>query len=143
MSTAAVIFPIPKQFVNRLLVEKRNVFVKYLARSSLKLSVKNRLLFYVSHSSKEIIGEGTIEEISFLTPSEALLKYGKQLFLDDNELEEYIYLQPNRDSSKQLLVLVLSKIKKYSEPKSINRPVTMAGLCLTKKEYEELLHCLR
>ena len=137
---AGIIFPVPKQFVDRLLVEKRNVFVKYVARNGLlRLSIKHRVLFYVSHSSKEIVGEGTIEEIAFLTPAETLGKYGKKIFLDESELEEYTYLQPNRDSSKKMLVLSLSKIKRYSKPKTINRPISMAGLYLTKGEYEQLM----
>ena len=137
---AGVIFPVPKQFIDRLLVEKRNVFVKYIAGTGLlRLSAKHRVLFYVSQSSKEIVGEGTIDEIDFLTPERSLQKYGKKLFLDDNELEEYTCLQPNRDSSKKMLVLALSKMRKYSEPKFIKRPISMAGFYLSKKEYEELL----
>lgn len=137
---SGVIFPVPKQFVDRLLTEKRNVFVKYVARSGLlRLSVKSRVLFYVSRSSKEIVGEGIIEETGFLTPNEALQKYGTKLFLNQTELEEYTYLQPNRDASKKMLVLALSKLRRYSKPKFINRPISMAGLYLTKKEYEDLL----
>lgn len=135
-----VIFPVRKQFVNRLLVEKRNVFVKYLARNGLmKLSIKHRVLFYVSQSSKEIVGEGIIEEINFLTPIEALQKYGEKLFLNDIELGEYTHLQPKRDSSKKMLVLVLSKIRRYAKPRIFKRPISMAGLYFTKEEYEELL----
>ena len=137
---AGVIFPVPRQFVDRLLVEKRNVFVKYVARSGLsRLSVKHRVLLYVSQSSKEIVGEGIIDEIDFLTPGEALRKYGRKLFLDDHELEEYTFLQPNRDSSKKMLVLVLSKIRKYAKPKIFGKPISMSGLYLTKEEYKELL----
>lgn len=136
---AGVIFPVPKQFVDRLLLEKRNVFVKYIAGNGLlKLSRKHRVLFYVSHSCKEIAGEGTVEEIEFLTPSEALQKYSKALFLNDKELEEYTLQQPNRDSSKKMLVLALSKLKRYPKPRNFTKPISMAGLYFTKKEYTEL-----
>lgn len=137
---AGVIFPIPKQFVDRLLLEKRNVFAKYIARNGLlKLSRKHRVLFYVSQSSKEIVGEGTIEEIDFLTPSEALERHGKALFLDRKELEEYTFQQPNRDSSKKMLVLILTKLRRYPSPKNFKKPISMAGLYLTKMEYAEML----
>jgi hypothetical protein len=99
---AGVIFPVPKQLVDRLLVEKRNVFVKYLAGNGLlRLSIKHRVLFYASRASKEIVGEGTIDEIKLLTPSEVLQKYGTQVFLNKAELQDYTYLQPNRDYSKR------------------------------------------
>lgn len=137
---AGVIFPVPKRFINRLLVEKRNVFVKYVARPGLsKLLVNHRILFYASESSKEIVGEGTIEEISFLTPSEALQKYDRQIFLNETELNQYTYSQPGRDSSKKLLVLVLAKIRKYAKPKVFGKPVSMSGVYLTKENYRELL----
>ena len=137
---AGIIFPIPKQFIDRLLVEKRNVLVKYTIRNGLsRLSIKNKVLFYVSQSSKEIMGEGIIQEIHFLTPTQALQEYDKKLFLNDDELEDYIHSQPNRDHSKQMLVLVLSNIEKYEKPKKFAKPITMAGLYFTKKEYKELL----
>jgi hypothetical protein len=138
---AGVIFPVPKHLVNRLLTEKRNVFVKYVGKTGFlkRLSIKHRILFYVSGSSKEIVGEGTIYEISFLTPAEALQKYGTQLFLDEAELEEYVRLQPNRASSKKMLVLVLSKIKKYAKPKVFGKPISMSGLYLSKDDYRMLL----
>ncbi|MCW3998889.1 MAG: DUF365 domain-containing protein [Candidatus Bathyarchaeota archaeon] len=137
---AGIIFPVPKHLVDRLLVEKRNVFVKYVARNGLlRLSIKHRVLFYASEASKEIVGEGTIEEISLLTPTEVLQKYGRQVFLNETELEEYIHLQPNRDSSKKMLVLVLSKLRRYAKPKFFERPISMSGIYLTKENYRELL----
>lgn len=114
-----VIFPVPQQFVNRLLLEKRNIFVKYVSNaSSLKIAQKHKVLFYASQSSKEIVGEGKIEEMLFLTPKDALEKYGDKLFLNEDELTEYTLRQPNRDSSKKMLVLVLCGLRRYSKPKS-------------------------
>jgi len=137
---AGIIFPIPKQFVDRLLVEKRNVFVKYVPRiSGVKLAQKHKVLFYASHSTKEIVGEGRIEEIHFLTPNEALKEYGNKLFLNAEEIAQYTLHRPNRDSSKKMLVLVLSKIRRYSEPKKFKRPISMAGQYLTQKDYKDLL----
>lgn len=78
---AGVIFPVPKQFVDSLLVEKRNVFVKYVARNGLlRLSIKHKVLFYVSHLSKEIVGEGIIEEINFLTQLKLCRNMAKSCF---------------------------------------------------------------
>lgn len=137
---AGIIFPIPKDFVDRLLVENRNVFVKYLARSTgLRIIPKHKVLFYASHGSKEIVGEGQIEKIEFLTPTEVLTKYGLKTFLDKDELTTYTFRQPKRDSSKKLLVLVLSKIKRYRSPVKYWKPISMAGQYLTREEYMQLL----
>jgi hypothetical protein len=135
-----VIFPVPQEFVDRLLVEQRNIFVKYVPRiASVQITPKQRLLLYASHGSKEIVGEGLIEEIQFLTPNEVLEKYGHKVFLDKDELTSYTRRQPNRDSSKKMLVLLLSKLRKYSYPKKFRRPITMVGQYLTEKEYQELV----
>jgi hypothetical protein len=134
-----VIFPVPKEFVDRLLVDKRNIFVKYVPRTaSVQITPKQKLLFYASHGSKEIVGEGLIEAIQFLTPNEVLEKYGHKVFLNKDELTSYTRRQPNRDSSKKMLVLVLSKLRKYSYPKKFYRSITMVGQYLTEKEYQEL-----
>ncbi len=135
-----VIFPIPKQFVDRLLVDNRNVFVKYVPRiTGLKIVPKDKVLFYASHSSKEIVGEGKIDEMLFLTPEEALQKYGERMFLNEKELSEYTLQQPRRDSQKKMLVLVLSGIRRYSEPRKLKKPITMAGQYLTREEYKRIL----
>lgn len=136
---AGVIYPVPKQFVNRLLDEKRNVFVKYIPKvSNVKIAPKQKVLFYESRGSKEIVGEGRIEKILFLTASEALEKYGNLLFLNRDELTEYSLAQPKRNPSKKMLVLVLSKLNRYGDPKKFKKPINMNGQYLSPEEYEEL-----
>lgn len=132
-----VIFPILPNFINRLLVENRNVFVKYLPRNKTRISPNDKILFYVSHSSKEIVGEGQIEEILFLTPKEVLTQYGSKVFLSPDELSSYMLQQPRRDASKKLLVLVLSKIKQYPKPVIYKKPISMAGQYISASEYAE------
>lgn len=134
-----VIFPIPKGLVDRLLIEGRNVFVKYLPRvTSVHITPKQKLLLYESHASKEIVGESLIEAVEFLAPEEVIEKYGQKVFLNKDELTEYTLRQPNRDCSKKMLVLVLSKLRKYSQPKKFNRKISMVGQYLTLREYREL-----
>lgn len=133
------VFPILPEYIDRLLVENRNVFAKYLARNGSKLLPKQKMLFYVSHGSKKIVGEGQIDKILFLTPDEALVKYDKKLFLNRDELMEYARQQPKRDISKRMLVLVLYRLKRYPKPVSYKRPISMAGQYLTEEDYEELL----
>lgn len=135
-----IIVPIPKELIERLLTEKRNVLVKYTSRNGFKKISKNdRVLFYASRSCKEIIGEGRIDGIYCLTPNEALNKFGDKLFIDENELETYVLRQPNRTPLKKMLVLALCKLTRYPEPKRFNKPISMAGQYITKAEYEQFL----
>ena len=139
-----VIFPIPNKFVDRLFIQNRNVFVKYIARTTrVGIMPKHKVLFYASHGSKDIAGEGVIERILFLTPDEAFARYCDKVFLNKDELKQYTSMQPKRDSSKKMLVLVLSKLKRYSQPVRFKQPITMAGQYLTKEEYKELLKMVR
>lgn len=135
-----VVYPIPLQFVDRLFIAHRNVFVKYVARTTnIRIAPKHKVLFYASHGSKEVVGEGVIEAVEFLTPKEALEKYGDQVFLNKAELTEYTMRQPKRTSSKKMLTLILSKLRRYPLGVKYERPVTMTGEYLTEEKYRTLL----
>jgi hypothetical protein len=139
-SIVGIVFPVPQEFVDRLLIEQRNIFVKYVPRvSSVKISPKQKMVIYASHGSKEIVGEGLIESVQFLTPDEVLKKYGQKVFLNKEELIAYAQRQPNRDASKKMLVLVLTRLRKYACPKKFHKPISMVGQYLREKEYLELV----
>ena len=140
---AAIVFPILPVFVDRLLVEKRKVFVKYIARNGAQIKPKQKVLFYVSRSSKEIVGEGQIVEIEFLTPDEVFAKHGDKVFLKKDELVQYALKQPNRDTSKKMLVLVLTRLKRYPKPVKCKKGMTMAGQYLTEDDYKELMTMMK
>ena len=135
----AVIYPIPTQLVDRVFTEQRTVFVKYLPHeTSVRIVPRNRILFYASHGRKELVGEATIKAIEFLTSQEALEKYGGKVFLNKDELTNYTLQQPSRPASKKLLVLVLSKPKRYARGINYRKPITMAGEYLTEERYNTL-----
>jgi len=135
-----VVYPVPQQLVDRLFVAHRNIFVKYIPRATnLRIAPKHKVFFYASHASKEVVGEGTIEAIEFLTPNEALDKYREKVFLNKDELTEYTMRQPKRTSSKKLLTITLSKIRRYPKGIKYERPMTMAGEYLTQEKYNVLM----
>jgi hypothetical protein len=139
VAVAAVVFPVPERLVERLLSENRNVFVKYVARTTnLRITPKNKLILYASHGSAELVGEGIIQTIELLTPSEVLDKYGSKVFLDRDELMAYATQEPGRTLSKRMLVLALDKIKTYKPHIKWKKPMTMAGQYLTEEEYRKL-----
>jgi len=135
----AAIYPIPINLVERFFSENKDVFVKYLRTSTVRLSPKNKIIFYASHGSQELVGEGLIETIEFLTSDEVLEKYITRVFLKKRELEDYIHSQPLRTSSKKMLTVAFSRIKKYDCPIKIVKPVNMGGQYLTKDDYLKLI----
>lgn len=134
-----VVYPIPLRYVDRIFLQRRNIFVKYLPRLSTKILPNHKVIFYASYGSKEILGEGTIESSEFLTPEEAWQKHGNKIFLDQKELHEYTTSQPRRTSTKKMLVMTLQKLKKYEKGVKYPRRITMAGEYVSKTDYESLM----
>lgn len=130
-----VIFPVPGKFVDRLLHENRNVFVKY---TKLNVVPGDKVVFYASQGAKELVGEGIIQVVEFLTPNEAFEKYGGKIFLDRDELMKYATQVPGRKLTKKMLVVVLSGVKAYAPRLEFMRPITMAGQYLTQDGCKEL-----
>jgi len=85
------------------------------------------------------VGEGVIDAVEFLTSKEVFEKYGQKVFLNEDELTYYTIRQPNRDPAKKMLVLVLSKLKKYSQPKKFEKKITMVGQYLNLSDYRKLV----
>jgi hypothetical protein len=133
------IYPIPSELAGRLFEGNAKVFVKYVAHNTTRLAPKHKVIFYASHGSKKLIGEGIIEKVEFLTPQKVLEKYKDQLFLNEAELHAYVTRSPLRSSSKEMLTLVLKKLKKFPRPIDYTKPITMAGQYLSAKEYSSLI----
>lgn len=133
------VYPIPVEFVSRLFDEGRDVFVKYLPRSTTRLKRGSKILFYASGGNRELVGEGVIAQIEFLKTEDVISKFGDRLFLSKKELEEYTKSQPSRSLSKPLLVLTFKEIHKYPKAIKYRKPMTMAGRYVTISEYNRIL----
>ena len=133
------IYPIPSKFVDRLFDGKTKVFVKYGAHNATKLTPKHKVIFYASQGLKQLVGEGIIEKVEFLSPDDVIVKYEKWLFLNASEFYAYVERSPSRTSSKKMLTLVLKKLNKYPKPIDYNRSITMAGQYLGVDEYNSLI----
>jgi hypothetical protein len=128
-----VIYPIPSKLIDRFFDGDTKTFVKCLSHDTTRVAPKNKIIFYASHGSKELTGEGTIKKVEFLDPETILSRYKQTLFLTENEFRTYIGCRT------RILVLTLSDIKKYSKPIKYKRSITMAGQYVTKNEYFSLL----
>ncbi len=99
----------------------------------------SKILFYASGEIREIIGEGTAEKVELLNPEEAVREYGKKLFLDPDEVSEY--LRGKKRASK-VLVIVLKDLRRYRRGYKPRRFITVAGKRLTDTEYKEILRAV-
>jgi hypothetical protein len=135
-----VIYPIPVELTSRLFDGKTKVFVKFVAHNSTRLVPKHKVVFYASHWSRKLVGEGIIEKVEFLTPEAVLAHYKEYLFLKESELQAYVRGSQSRSPSKEMLTLVLKKLKRYPVPVDYNKPMTMAGQYLNADEYGSLMH---
>lgn len=134
------IYPIPLEFVDRIFAEQRNVFVKYLGNStSTRLSTGSKILFYASRGQKEIVGEATIKAIEFVSPEAVLERHGDKLFLNRDELMNYVTHRSSRRPSKPMMALVLSKPRRYSRGVKYNKPISMVGEYLTEENYKTVI----
>ena len=135
MKVIGAIFPLPSHLLDRIFKEGRNVFLKPPTVYK-DLGKGSKILFYASGEIREIIGEGTAEKVELLRPEEAVKKYGKKLFLDPDEVSEY--LRGKRRASK-VLVIVLKDLRRYRRGYKPKRFITVAGKRLTDAEYKEIL----
>lgn len=134
-----VIFPVPQQFIERFFIDKKNIFVKFSTGESTSLKEGQILLFYASYGTKKIVGEGIIKNIEFLKASEVYRKYPNKLFLEKDELFEYAGYR----TFKKMLTIELSNIMKYEEPVITPIPITIAGLQITKEQYEKYFNNIK
>ncbi len=132
------VFPIPSHLVGRIFEDGRNVFLKPpTVYKDLKRGSK--ILFYASGDIREIVGEGTAEKVELLKPEEAVKRYGGKLFLDPNEVSEYL---KGKKRASKVLVIVLKDLKRYKRGYKPKRFITVAGKRLTETEYKEILRAV-
>ena len=130
----ASIYPLSETHINRFFNDNKKTFLKYLPHESTMLNKNHKLLFYRSRRDKKIMGEGVINKIEFLLPSEILDRYKNEIFLTKKELFDYVGIRNN----KKMITIHLKNIIKYNEPIMSKHPITMAGRYISKKEYDEM-----
>ena len=133
----AVIYPLPLELASRILSGKKSVFVKYQRYEVLTpmMNTCEKILFYISHSKKEILGEASISAIQLMSFDEVISEFKNDLFLSEDELRKY----SNKRIEKKMLVFSLKKMECYSEPKLLGRSLTMVGEFISKQEYDYLV----
>jgi len=138
-SVIGAVFPISPEHAVRIFDEGRTVFVKYTRFS--KLDRNSRIVFYLS-GERRLIGEGSIEKIEKAKPESVWAHYGRRIFLDKMEYDQYVSNSPiggrNR-ISEAITVFVLKNLRKYKKTDQLTYSVTPAGCYLTKREYHGII----
>lgn len=131
-----IIYPLLPEHIERIF-DRKDVFCKFTATGS-KTTKGHKLLFYSSRGNFEIRGEATVDDVEYLTPDEAIRKYGKRLFITPEEMNSYC-AKRDRPPDKKLLVMVLQKIREYPKPHKLEKPIPMSGMVLTDTMYKKIL----
>ena len=137
-SKLGAIFPILPENVERLFDQKQTVFVKYTKFKELERGSK--IVFYVS-KEKKLIGEGTVERVEKANPKTAWAHYGRRIFLNETEYNQYVSKSPvdgrNR-KTVEITLFILKKLKKYRNPVQWTYSITPSGFYITREKYKEL-----
>jgi hypothetical protein len=138
-SIIGVVFPLHKNVIDFMFLNKRDVFVKYTSRPpknkrQVKIREGMKMYIYESGGSKEIIGEAIINKYDYLDMLSILNTYPERLMIP---VEDFKLYAEGREE-KKALVMELSNLKKYASPMKLLKPITMAGLYLTNDKIKEL-----
>ena len=136
-----VTFPVPKQFLDRILEGGKRVFVK---PSTLRVQPGMKVVFYASREGHAWLGEAEVESVEFFNSVEEIItKYEKELFLTPKELREYERERQKWHSRgrrpRPWMVLRLKNIKKYLKPVKPPRFIAVSGRYIKEDEYRGIL----
>ena len=132
-------FPVPNELLDRVLKEKKNVFVKSATLTRLKPGMK--IIFYASRENQGYAGEAEIESVEIVkNPMEILEKYKDRMFLTEKEFKDYVASQKRwgRVRHKPWMAIVLKNIKEYPKRVMPKRFISVAGRYVKKDEYERI-----
>ena len=136
-----VIYPIPKEIMDRSIKEKKNIFVKNTVHDVIPLSLRegSKILFYVGVPHKKILAEAFIEKILILDYVELKNKYKDKLMQTKEELKGYCGLQFIKGKAKKVVFLLkgVELLKKEIDPL---RSITMTGKYFTPNELKNMKH---
>ena len=137
-SLLGAIFPISSENLVSIFDQKRSVFVKFTRLKKLKKGSK--IVFYVSRQ-KKLAGEGIIVKVEKMKPEIAWIRYGKQIFLDESDYNQYVVKSPISGKDRkmtEITIFVLRNLKKYDNPTEYRYNITPAGCYLTQEEYQRI-----
>jgi len=141
MEIVGATFPVPRNYLDRILNEGKNVFVK---PATLRIRPGMKIIFYASREDQGFHGEAEVESVEYFTSvGEIIKKYKDGLFLTPEELRRY-----ERDRARwhsrgrkprPWMVVVLKNIRKYPNIVKPKRFIAVSGRYVRESEYKEIL----
>lgn len=128
MKIVAVSHPIPTEYAERIYNEGKTVFVSksYLG----KVSPGDKFIIYESHGAKAYTGWADIKSIGKQKASSIARKYGKNLMISKEELQEYA------KGKSEMNVIEFENFEKFKKPVKPSRFVTVAGRYIYEDEFK-------
>jgi hypothetical protein len=128
------IYPVTTEQASNIFDKGKTVFVKFTKMTNLKPNSK--IIFYVT-KEKVLYGEATIRSANRMSPLEVWGKYGKDLFLNQDEYERYSNwssVEKKSRTNTELTVFVLKNLNRYKHS-PLFRGITPSGRYLSEEEY--------
>lgn len=134
---AGIIYPLPQKLIDRLLKDKKTVFVKFPTHETISPRLKGckKLIFYRSKGEWALVGEAKIDEVLLMSVGDTLNNFKEKLFLSEDELKSYVKSRTN----KKLLLFKLSNPTTYKRPVKLDHYVTMTGEFISQEDYRKLV----
>jgi hypothetical protein len=123
-----IIIPLEADVIDRVF-HHRPIIGMFVDRFPADLSVGDRVFLYEKGGGRVLEGEGSIAGISLETVEE-VRRYGRELCLSSEELDEYAN-SSGRKPTDSMLVLKVRDAIKYVRPLKCSVPVTKDGAYVT------------
>ncbi len=122
--------PIPTEYAERIYNDGKTVFVgkSYLG----KVSPGDKFIIYESHGARAYTGWADIKSIGKQKIGAISLKYGDQLIITKEELQEYA------KGKSEMNVIEFENFEKFKNPIKPSRFVTVAGKYIYKDEFKTI-----
>lgn len=80
-------------------------------------------------------------KVEKINPEIAWIRYGKQIFLNESEYNQYVVKSPISGKDRkmtEITIFIFKKLKKYKKPIKCMYDVTPSGRYIAREEYQQI-----
>lgn len=132
-----IIYPLPKNLTEDILLKDKNIFYKYIGtiptkKTKIYLTEGMNLFIYESGGTRKIVGLANIKKIFYETAQEIIEKYSNKMMGDIAHLKKYSKGREN----KKLQVLLLENIKQLKPPIIYENHMSISGRYMDSEYFD-------
>jgi len=131
-----MIVPLEGETINRVL-HHRPIIAMFVDEFPSDLEPGDRAFLYVTGGARILDAEGGISSVS-REPVREVRKYGADLSLSVQELDEYVG-RSRKSENDEMLVLKIDAPTKYTKPMKCTRPIPRDGTYMTAETFFSIL----